>query len=252
MVVMIHEGRVALVTGSGSGIGKEVALTLAKNGAKVVVFDLNPDNARATLDEIQKLGAYGMALEGDVSDRDDVFRVIGTVVERWGKIDILVNCAGILYDCFIKKLTETMWDKVQRINLKGTLFCIQAVQEVMSNQKYGRIVTLASGAYLGNLGQAAYAASKAGVVSLTKTAALEMARYGITVNCVAPGLVETPMTAGMPPEAYQKLKKGIPLGRIGLPQDVAHIIMALVADEAGYTTGQVIHIDGGVTTGIRI
>lgn len=249
---MIQEGRVAVVTGAGSGIGREVALTLSRNGAKVVVFDLNPDNAVQTLKEIEKIGGYGMALEGDVSDRDDVFRVMGNVVERWGKIDILVNCAGILIDSFIKKLTEEMWDKVQRINLKGTLFCMQAVQETMTDNKYGRIVNLASGAYLGNLGQAAYAASKAGVVSLTKTAALEMARYGITVNCVAPGLVETPMTAGMPPEAYEKLAKGIPLGRIGKPEDISHMINALVADEAEYITGQVIHIDGGVTTGIRV
>lgn len=178
-------------------------------------------------------------------------RVVDTVKERWGKVDILVNCAGILYDCTIKKLKEEMWDKVQRINLKGLLFCIQAVQRYMTEQKYGRIVTLSSGAYLGNFGQAAYSASKAGVVSLTKTAALEMAKYGITVNCVAPGLIETPMTSSLTQETSEKIAKSIPIGRIGKPEDVAHIILSLLDDDAGYTTGQIIHIDGGATVGTK-
>jgi len=247
---MIQEGRVALVTGGGSGIGREVALSLAKNGVKVAVIDINGDNLIEVMARFKEIGATGMALECDVSDKDDVFRVVETLVERWERIDILVNCAGILYDCFIKNLTEEMWHKVMRINLDSVLYCTQAVMPVMSRQKYGRIVNLSSGAYLGNLGQAAYAVSKAGVVSFTKTAALELARDNVTVNAVAPGLVETPMTAKMPPEAFEKLAKTIPLRRIGKTEDIAHVILMLVSDEAGYTTGQVIHVDGGATTGM--
>lgn len=248
---MISEGRVAVVTGGGSGIGRQVCLKLAESGAKVVIADYDPDKAIGVIRELEKMGAHAMVLEGDVSDKDDVKRVMDTVVERWGKIDILVNCAGILIDATLKKLSEDTWDKVHRINLKGTLFCIQAVMESMSENKYGRIINMASGAYLGNFGQAAYASSKAGIVSLTKTAALELARNNITVNCVAPGLVETPMTESMPPEAFEKIAKGIPMGRIGKPEDIAYIILCLAADEAAYTTGQVIHVDGGSTTGIR-
>jgi len=249
---MIDKERVAFVSGAGSGIGREVALSLAGSGVKVVVFDLNADHAAATVKMLEEVGGSGLAVSGDVSNHEDVEHAVDAAVKNLGRIDILVNCAGVLIDSTIKKLDEKTWDKVQSINLKGTFLLIQAAMKVMSEQKYGRIVTLASGAYLGNFGQAAYAASKAGVVSLTKTAALECAKHGITVNCVAPGLVKTPMTEGMPEEAYAALAKGIPMGRIGEPRDIANIILALVADESDYITGQIIHVDGGATTGIRM
>lgn len=246
---MSMENRIALVTGGGSGIGKAVSLLFARNAANVAVLDINLENAQSTVSEIEKAGGRALAISCDVSIRQDCFEAVLKVKEAWGKLDILINCAGILLDSSLKKLTEAAWDKVHMINLKGPLFLIQASQEIMKEQKYGRIVNLASGAYLGNPGQAAYSTSKAGVVSLTRTAALELARYGITVNCVAPGMIHTPMTAGMPEEAYEKLAKTIPSGRIGVPEDVSHIIYCLASDEASYTTGQTVFIDGGLTVG---
>jgi len=243
------QDRVAMITGGGSGIGRAISLVLAKDGAKVAVLDLNVKNASGTAREIESLGGHSLAAECDVGSRESCFSAVDEITKRWGRLDILITCAGILIDNVIKKITEETWDKVHRINLKGTLFCIQAVQEIMKQQQYGRILTLASGAYLGGFGQAAYGASKAGVVNLTKVAALEMAKYGVTVNCIAPGLVETPMTAGMPQDAYAKIAKTIPVGRIAKPEDIAHLARALVADEASYITGQIIFVDGGATLG---
>ena len=248
---MTVEGRVALVTGGGSGIGQAIAMSLAKNGAKVAVVDISKKSADSVADTIRQLGREAISLECDVASKENCQNVVQATVEKWGKLDILVNCAGILFDAPLKKLSEEDWDRVQRVNLKGTLFCIQAALGPMSQQRYGRIVNIGSAAYLGNAYQAAYSTAKAGVASLTKVAALELARNGITVNCVAPGLVETPMTQGMPKEAKEKLAKSIPGGRLGLPEDIAHIVLALAADEAGYTTGQIIIVDGGLTTALR-
>jgi NAD(P)-dependent dehydrogenase (short-subunit alcohol dehydrogenase family) len=246
---MTVKDRIALVTGGGSGIGRQVSLSLASSGAKVAVVDINNDNALKTVIEIREAGGDAIALQCDVSVKEECINSVESVIEKWGKIEILVNCAGILFDRSLSKLTEEAFDKVHKINLKGPMFFIQAAIEPMKKQQFGRILNLASGAYLGNHGQTAYSTSKAGVVSLTRVAALELARYGITVNCVAPGIVETPMTAGMPSEAYENLVKVIPLGRIGRPEDISHMILSLVADEASYTTGQTIFIDGGLTVG---
>jgi|LSQX01.3.fsa_nt_gb NAD(P)-dependent dehydrogenase (short-subunit alcohol dehydrogenase family) len=247
---MIAEGRVALVTGGGSGIGREIALRLAKSGIKVGVVDINKTNIDEVVNAIESMGQEAMALECDVTSKESCFGVAQGIINHWGRIDILVNSAGILYDTSLKKLTEDNWDRVHNVCLKGTLFTIQAVQEIMTKQGYGRIVNIASAAYLGNAYQAAYATAKAGVVSLTKVTALELARHGITANCVAPGLIDTPMTQTMPAEAKEKLTKSIPLGRLGTPGDIAHVVMGLVADDASYITGQIIIIDGGVTTGM--
>jgi len=240
---------VAIITGGGSGIGRSISLALAKDGAKVAVLDLHAANACKTAGEIEAAGGISYPLECDVGAKESCFAAVETVIERWGRLDILITCAGILIDSVIKKITEDTWDKLHRINLKGTFFCIQAVQEIMKQQQYGRIVTLASGAYLGNFGQAAYGSSKAGVVNLTKVAALEMAKYGVTVNCIAPGLVETPMTAGMPQDAYAKIAKTIPVGRIAKPDDIAYAVQALIDEKASYITGQIIFVDGGASVG---
>jgi NAD(P)-dependent dehydrogenase (short-subunit alcohol dehydrogenase family) len=222
---------------------------LASSGAKVAVVDINFDSAVQTVLEIKEAGGNAIALQCDISVKEECFHIVESVIEKWDKLEILVNCAGILFDKSLKNITEEAFDKVHKINLKGPLFFIQAAIEPMKKQQYGRILNIASAAYLGNPGQVMYGTSKAGVVSLTRVAALELARYGITVNCVAPGMVETPMTAGMPSEAYENLVKVIPLGRIGRPEDISHMILSLVADEASYTTGQTIFIDGGLTVG---
>jgi len=242
---MTVNGRVALVTGASSGIGKAVALQLAAGGATVAVADINTDQLHKTVNEINALGGVSMAIICDVSKKAECEAMVKSTINAYGHLDILVHCAGILIDCSLKKLTEETFDKVHRINLKGSLFCVQAVMEAMKEQQYGRVVLLSSGAYLGNAGQTAYSTAKAGVVALTKVAAKELAKYNITVNSIAPGMVQTPMTAGMPQEAYDAICMKIPLGRIGLPEDVAHFVMAFVADEAGYVTGQVLLIDGG-------
>ena len=248
---MISEGRVAVVTGGGSGIGEAIAMKLAQNGARVAILDISKENADKVAGNIQAMGKEAIAVPCDVSKKDDCQKAAQAAIDQWGRLDILVHCAGILYDAPLKKLTEENWDRVYNVNVKGTLFCIQAVQEQMTKQKYGRIVTVGSAAYLGNAYQAAYSSAKGAVVSLTKVTALELARYGITANCIAPGLVETPMTAGMAPEAKEGLAKSIPLGRLGQPEDIAHMALTLVADEAGYVTSQIIIIDGGLTAAVR-
>lgn len=244
---MIGENRVALVSGAGSGIGQRIALELGKAGARVAAFDLNFEAAKATEAKIREAGGQGFAVSGDVSKRDDCFAAVSSVLSNWGRLDIQVNCAGILIDNVIKNITEETWDKIHAINLKGPLFCMQAALAPMKEQQYGRILNMASAACLGNAGQAAYSTAKAGVVTLTKVAAQEFSRYGITVNAVAPGMVETPMIANVPPEAFEKIVSGIPMGRIGTPDDIAHMSLALVADEADYVTGQIVFVDGGST-----
>ena len=246
---MIQNGRVAMVSGAGSGIGKDVAKSLAEQGVKVAVFDLNSLKAEETTDEILSSGAQAIALSGNVACRDNCFAVAETIIQTWGVLDIQVNCAGILIDNVIQRITEENWDLIHSVNQKGVLFCMQAAIEHMKENRYGRIINLSSGAYIGNPGQAAYASSKAGVVTLSKVAAQEFSRYNVTVNCIAPGMVETPMTAGMPKEAFEKIVSSIPLGRVGQPADISHLVAALAAEEAGYITGQTIFIDGGASLG---
>jgi len=249
---MIQQGRVAMVTGAGSGIGREIAVTLAKRGVKVAGFDLNQDAAEETSTLIAQLGGEAIAASGNVANRDNCFAAVENILKKWGRLDIQVNCAGVLIDNVIKKITDENWDLVHSINLKGTLYCIQAALEPMKEGRYGRIVNLSSGACVGKPGQAAYSTSKAAVVTLTKVAAQEFSRYAITVNCIAPGFVETPMTAGMPIDAFEKIVSSIPLGRIGKPEDIAHLAMAFVADEAGYITGQTVFVDGGSSLGKKL
>lgn len=246
---MIEKGRVAVVTGAGSGIGKEVALALANKGVKVVALDIKQEMVNETAMEINDARNEAISFAVDVSNKETIDAAMNKVIEKWGKLDILVHCAGILYDCTIKKLAEKDWDRVLNINAKGTYLMMQAAFFRMSENNYGRIVNLASAAYLGNFGQAAYCASKAGVVSLTRVGALEFARKGVTVNAIAPGVVETPMTQAMPPEAFEKLAKQIPVGRVAKAKDIVHIVLSLVDDDASYITGQTILVDGGLTIG---
>jgi 3-oxoacyl-[acyl-carrier protein] reductase len=239
--------RVALVTGGAQGIGKAVALLLAKNGADIAVSDVNLQKAEETAGEIQSLGRKAMAIKADVSSSEDVERMVQAIMERFGRIDILVNNAGIARDKLILRMTEEDWDAVLNVNLKGTFHCTRTVIRHMSKQRYGKIVNIASVVgEMGNAGQANYAASKAGVIGLTKTVAREFAQRGINVNAIAPGYIATPMTDALPEKAKEELQRMIPMERLGKPEDVAEAVLFLVSEASSYITGQVINVNGGI------
>lgn len=243
--------RVAIVTGSGSGIGKGIVTALAENGAKVVVFDLNREVAEATAGEIRQAGGEGLAIQGDVTKWADVEALAQKTVEQYGRIDILVNNAGVVRDNLILNMPEEDFDFVLNVNLKGYWLASKAVLKYMKEQQYGRIVNISSRAWLGNVGQSNYSASKGGVVSLTRALALEFARYNVTVNCIAPGLIDTPLIRSLRPDVQERLIKAQPTPIIGQPYDIAYTTIYLAADEARYVTGQVIHVDGGKSLGAR-
>ena len=244
---MALAGKVAIVTGAAQGIGRAIAETLARHGADIVVADLDPGRSQDTVEAVSKLGRRALNVKVNVADWDDVKSMTDQVLKDWGKIDILVNNAGVTRDGLLVRMKEEDWNLVLQVNLNGTFHCTKAVLQAMSKQRSGRIVNIASivGA-IGNAGQANYAASKAAVIGLTKTVAREYASRMITVNAVAPGFIDTAMTHGLPPEVKETLQKQIPLGRLGQPSDVAEAVRFLVSEEAGYITGQVLHVNGGM------
>ena len=240
-------GKVALVTGAAQGIGKAVALLLARNGADIVISDINLEKAEETAKEVQALGRKALATKVDVATLGDVEKMVEAILAQFGKVDILVNNAGIARDKLILRMTEEDWDAVLNINLKGTFNCTKAVIRHMSKQKSGKIVNIASVVgEMGNAGQANYAASKAGVIGFTKTIAREFAHRGINVNAIAPGYIETPMTDALPDKAKEELKRLIPMDRLGKPEDVAEAVLFLVSESANYITGQVLNVNGGI------
>ena len=240
-------GKVALVTGAAQGIGKAIAMLLARNGADVVVSDINLEKAQETTNEIQGMGRRSFAIKVNVADLKDVERMVEAIVEQFGRIDILVNNAGITRDRLILRMTEEDWDAVLDVNLKGTFNCTKAVIRHMSKQKSGKIVSIASvSGEMGNPGQANYAASKAGVIGFTKTIAREFAGRGINVNAIAPGYIQTPMTDAIPEKAKEELKRMIPMERLGRPEDVAQAVLFLVSENSSYITGQVLNVNGGI------
>jgi 3-oxoacyl-[acyl-carrier protein] reductase len=240
-------GKVALVTGAAQGIGKAIALLLARNGADVVVSDINLEKAQETTNEIEGMGRRSVAIKVNVADLKDVERMVGAIVEQFGRIDILVNNAGITRDRLILRMTEEDWDAVLDVNLKGTFNCTKAAIRYMSKQKSGKIVSIASvSGEMGNPGQANYAASKAGVIGFTKTIAREFAGRGINVNAIAPGYIQTPMTDAVPEKAKEELKRMIPMERLGKPEDVAQAVLFLVSENSSYITGQVLNVNGGI------
>jgi NAD(P)-dependent dehydrogenase (short-subunit alcohol dehydrogenase family) len=243
-------GRVAIVTGAGSGIGEATARRFAADGATVVVNDVDAERARAVTAELQKRGDSALALGADVTRRADVEAMVTRVVGELGRLDILINNAGINRDAMSHKMTEEQWDQVLTVNLKGTFLCAQAALPRMRERGWGRVVNTSSIGSLGNIGQANYAASKAGVIGLTRTLALEYARYGVTVNCIAPGAVMTPMLAGVPDPIREKITGQIPMGRIADPAEVAAVHAFLASEAAGYITGQVLFVDGGMSVGV--
>ena len=248
---MDFTGKVALVTGSGRGIGKAIALKLAENGATLVINDVGDSTpAEQTVTEIKNMNRQAMAIMADVSSSADVTRMVETAMTTYGKVDILVNNAGITRDQLTMKMTDEEWDKVLTIDLKSVFLCTRAVLRPMLKQRSGRIVSMSSVVgIIGNTGQANYAAAKAGIIGFTKTIAKEVASRGITVNAVAPGFIDTPMTQVLPEERKQSLMASIPLGYLGTPRDIAETVAFLVSDEARYITGQVITVDGGISLG---
>ena len=245
---MVLKDSVAIVTGSGRGIGRAIALELAAAGVKVVVnYAGRSDKAEETLALIKETGGIGLVVQADVSQGADVDRLLKTTLEHFGKIDILVNNAGITRDSLLLRMKEADWDSVMATNLKGAYLCTKAVSKGMLKQRSGVIVNISSVVGLsGNAGQANYAAAKAGLIGFTKSIAKEFASRGIRVNAVAPGYIFTDMTETLPEGTQNEVLRGIPLGRIGNPEDVAKVVRFLVSPEASYITGQTLCVDGGM------
>jgi NAD(P)-dependent dehydrogenase (short-subunit alcohol dehydrogenase family) len=241
--------RIAVVTGAGQGIGAGIARVLGSAGAKVVVNDLVEERVQESVASLQSDGIDAMGVASDVGTADGAEALIAGAVDTHGRIDILVNNAGIARDGWLAKMTEENWDEVLRVNTKSQFLTCRAAAPHMMEQEFGRIINISSRAWLGGPGQANYAASKGAVISLTRTLALEMARYQITANCIAPALVDTPLFQGLDDEVKERLVKTIPLKRVGTPEDIGNAVRYLASDEASYVTGQVLYVCGGRSLG---
>ena len=243
-----NPNKVALVTGSSRGIGRAIAIELAKSGIDIVVNnDKDPQEGLEVVNEINKIGRNAIYIQADVSNLDQVEKMIKKIINKFGRIDILINNAGITRDKMLMNMDIEHWNRVISVNLTGTFNCTKSVIKYMKNQGGGKIINIASVVgEIGNIGQANYAASKGGVISFTKTVAKEYARDRIIVNAVAPGFIGTKMLETVPEKVMQRILDQIPLGRLGKPEEVAKLVCFLSSDDANYITGQVIHINGGV------
>ena len=241
------QDRVAVVTGGGKGIGRAVAARLAAGAAQVVISGRDEASLESTCAEIRSAGGQAIWVKADVAKAEDADRLCTRTLEAFGKAEILVNNAGITRDNLVMRMSEEEWDQVVDTNLKGSFLCIRAFTRPMMKQRWGRIVNVSSVVGLmGNPGQANYVAAKAGLVGLTKAVAKELASRHITVNAVAPGFIDTAMTSALNEKVRETLLANIPLGRLGAPEDVAHAVAFLCSEEAGYVTGQVLTVDGGM------
>jgi 3-oxoacyl-[acyl-carrier protein] reductase len=240
-------GRVAVITGGSRGIGAATAGLLADRGAAVVVSGRDEDRLQAVVKDLEGRGAAALGVAGDVARREDADRLVDAAKERFGRIDVLVNNAGMIRDGLLVRMRDEDWDRVIEVNLRGAFLLTRAAAKVMMRQKSGRIINVTSAAgAMGNAGQANYSAAKAGLIGLTKASARELAHWSILVNAVAPGLIDTDMAASVPAEARDALLAQVPLKRIGTVQDVAEVIAFLAGDGAAYVTGQVVHVNGGL------
>ena len=244
---MDFTGKKALVTGSGGGIGKSIALLLAEMGADIIVNDVSSENAQQTAKEIISKGRKALVSDANVVHDVQVKKMFESISQNLGRIDILVNNAGITKDSLLMDMKEEQWDQVMDVNLKGVFLCCQYAARMMSEQQYGKIINISSASgQIGNIGQVNYAASKGGVISITKTLAKELARYQINVNAVAPGFIRTPMTQTVPEKVEKYLLGQIPLRRAGEPEEIANAVAFLASDMSAYITGQVLSVNGGM------
>ena len=239
--------KVAIVTGASRGIGEAIAKQLSSCGAKIILIARNSDQLVAVKETIISNGGIAESMAGDVSNLNSISEIVTNTIDKWGQIDILVNNAGIARDNIIMRMKEDEWDSVMNINLKGCFNGIKSVARPMIKNKAGRIINITSViGQIGNAGQSNYAASKAGIMGLTKSMAKELGSRNITVNAVAPGYITTDMTNELNDEVKEQMKSSIPLGRLGTPDDVANLVCFLASDEAGYITGQTFNVDGGM------
>src|SRR5438309_7136530 len=246
------EGRVAFITGAGRGIGAATALRMAEEGAQVVLADIDTEGCKQVSAELDRLGSEGLVVPCNVADSAMVQDAIDKAVNHFGRLDILVNNAGVVRDNLLFKMSEDDWDTVMNVHLKGAFLCSRAAQKYMVHQKYGRIVSLSSASALGNRGQANYSSAKAGLQGFTRTLAIELGPFGITVNAVAPGFIDTEMTRSTarrqghdPDEVIAHAAQTIPVRRVGQSLDVANVICFLSSEEAGFVSGQIIYVAGG-------
>ena len=254
---MLLQDNIALITGAGNGIGRATALRFIAEGAKVVISDLDLEGLDETEQQIKDAGGEVTVVEGSVSSREDVQKMVNAAITTYGGLQVLINNAGITRDGLTTRvkdgaprfMSDEKWDAVLDVNLKGTWLCSQIAAVPMIEQGYGRIVNTSSIAAVGNIGQANYSASKAGVIGLTKTLALEWARYGVAVNCVAPGGVKTRMTETIPDKIMEGLVEGIPFRRFAEASEIAAVHAWLASKQASYVTGQVLFVDGGLSAG---
>jgi len=241
------KGKVAVITGASRGIGRSIALALAAEGAKIVVVDLDLAATEAVVAELKGQGAEAVAVVGNVTNAVDAEKMIDAAVQSFGRVDILVNNAGITRDGLLMRMKEEDWDAVLTVNLKGAFLCTKAVSKVMTKQRSGRIINIASVVgQMGNAGQANYCASKAGLMGLTRSNARELAKRNITVNAVAPGFIVSDMTDALPDKVKQEMAAQIPLERFGTADDIANAVIFLAADASAYITGQVLGVNGGM------
>ncbi len=246
------EGRVAFVTGAGRGIGAATALRMGEEGARVALADLDTEGCQQVAAELSKIGSEGLVLSCNVADSAMVQDAVDKTASHFGRLDILVNNAGVLRDNLLFKMSEDDWDTVMNVHLKGAFLCSRAAQKYMVEQRYGRIVSLSSASALGNRGQANYSSAKAGLQGFTRSLAIELGQFGITVNAVAPGFIDTEMTRSTarrqglnPDDVIAQASKTIPVRRVGQPRDVANVICFLASEEADFVSGQIIYVAGG-------
>lgn len=243
--------RVAIITGSGSGIGQAIAIKLSELGAKVIVNDLNEINIKETIDKIKIHNGESYGYKADVTHENEVISMFNKIDEIHGRIDIVVNNVGISKDSLIHKMNEEIWDDVLNVNLKSYFLVTKEATKRFIEQKYGRIINISSRAWLGGFGQANYSAAKGGIISLTRTSAIELSKHNVTANAIAPGLIDTPLVRSLRKDAQERLINMQPINRIGNPEEVANAVAFFASDNSGYITGQTLHVCGGKSLGAR-